>query len=159
MDPGTVLAIASIAIEGTEVVAKIVRLALEVKHFKPKCEALKNDCVLILEMSRQAGNAKVDLKTARRITDSLHMCLSFLSQCSQDWGLLRSSFEVVFRRKHESIKDELKWSTDLLIADTVVRLQIRGFYGFDERLNQCHRLDFLADRWKSLRKMPTSSTM
>jgi hypothetical protein len=119
MDP---VAVSSLIIDGLGVVGSIVRLTLEVKHFKKDCEQVMNDCVLVLEMIRHAGDAEVDKSAAARIKNSLHSCRSFIAQCAQDWGLFHAAFEILFRRKHIEVKKELEWCTQLLIADSVVSL-------------------------------------
>lgn len=120
------IAIVSLAIKGADVVTQIVRFAIEVKHFKKTCEKLKNDAVLIQDMMARAGGAKISAQDAGRIQNSLQTCLTFVTLCCQDWGILRSSFEVAFRRKHETVEKELLWCTELLIADTVVRAPESG---------------------------------
>ena len=116
------IAIAAIVIDGTEVVAKIVRIAVEVKHFKRACRQLLNDCIIVLEIMRRNEAKNVDLRTANRIKRSLYQCELFFRQCSEEWGVLHATLEVVFRRKHEHLKEELEWVMNLLVVDAVVRL-------------------------------------
>ncbi|KAJ4204127.1 hypothetical protein NW759_014964 [Fusarium solani] len=152
------IAIVSIGVQGAEVVAKIVRFAIETKHFKKTCEKLKNDAVLILNMIARAGDAKVNAQDAGRIENSLRTCLAFVTLCCQDWGVLRSSFEVAFRRKHEIVEKELRWCTELLIADTATKLLANQGEKHQELVEKFGRVDARLDsELRSLRKEVSKS--
>lgn len=117
---GEVLAISSIIIEGTKVVGDVVRLVIEVKHFKRECSQVRDDSVLVLELMHKNESKKVDRRTLDRITRCFEDARFFLHQCAEDWGWLHASVEVMFRRKHKSLKEEFKWAMSIFTVDALV---------------------------------------
>ena len=117
------LAIATIIIEGSRIVGDLVTLAIEVKHFKKECGEARDDCIIILELMRKNESKNVDLLTINRLKGCLLKCRTFLRQCVDDWGWLRATVEVIFRKKHEKLKQELKWALNLFTADALVTCQ------------------------------------
>ncbi|KAB8202381.1 kinase-like domain-containing protein [Aspergillus parasiticus] len=119
---GEGIAIASIIVEGTKVVGEVVRFVIEVKHFKRECAQVRDDCVLVLELMRKNKSKKVEKRTLDRITSCFEEARLFLHQCAEDWGWFHASVEVMFRRKHQSLKEELKWATSIFTIDVLTEL-------------------------------------
>lgn len=118
---GETLAIASIIIQGTRVVADVVRLVVEVKNFKPECREIRDDCVLVLELMNRNAAKRVDQRTLTRMKECFDKSRLFLKQCAEEWGLFRATVEILFRRKHQTLKEELKWAMSIFTIDALVR--------------------------------------
>src|SRR5438552_2712753 len=103
------LAVTSIAIKVAEYTVEIVQAAVEAKHFKKSCRELANDCAHILMLLRRTEDRQIEQLTSQRINDCFQRCRTFTRECIEDWGVLQTSFEVMFRRRHEYLKEELKW--------------------------------------------------
>jgi hypothetical protein len=117
---GEAIAISSIIITGTRVVSDVVRLVLEVKNFKPECCEVRDDCVLVLELMNRNAAKKVDQRTLTRIKDCFERSRLFLKQCAEEWGLFRATIEILFRRKHQSLKEGLKWAMSIFTIDALI---------------------------------------
>jgi hypothetical protein len=83
---GEALAVASMIIEGTLVVGDVVKLVIEVKHFKAECQEVCNDCVLVLELMKANSAKKLDKRTLDRIVKYFKESKLFSQQCAEEWG-------------------------------------------------------------------------
>ena len=119
---GLALAIAPVAVKVTELGVKIVQAALSVKHFKEICRELSNDCVHVLSLIRKYEGKNIELETTQRITECFQQCYAFMTECCVEWGVLQTSFEVMFRRRHDHLKEELKRVIDILTMEVVVSM-------------------------------------
>jgi hypothetical protein len=117
---GEASAILSIIIEGIQVVGDIVRLVIEVKHFKEDCQKVRDDCVIILELMKKNESRRVDQRTLDRITGCFESARLFLQQCTENWGWFRASVEIMFRRKHQSLQKQLEFVMSIFTVDALV---------------------------------------
>jgi hypothetical protein len=114
--------IASILIEGSRVVGDVVRLVIQARHFKRECVKIRDDCVLVLKLMRKEQSKMVDQTTFDRILRYFEGAKTFLQQCAEDWGWIRASIDLMFRRKHENLQKELAWVMSIFTVDLLVGL-------------------------------------
>jgi len=119
--PDIGIAIASILIQATEILSKILATANEIKHFRSDCQDLSGDCALILDLVSRNKEKMVKHSTLERVRKVFDDCLIFTKECCEDWGVLQVSFEITFKKKRRKLKEDAKWVLSFLTVDILVR--------------------------------------